>query len=171
MILIADVALAGAVLLVVAGARHLARAGAVTRVIREHGLLPGWVVRCAVPVGPLLGLAVLAGWAVGADFRYVWAAAAAWQAALAGYLAILLRVRGRVPCGCLDAETRVSPLKIAVGVLWSVASAAMAGGALTPPPDVLARLLHLPLAGFVALLAVVAEKAADLVGTSRDRGR
>ncbi|MEO3808044.1 MauE/DoxX family redox-associated membrane protein [Sphaerisporangium sp. B11E5] len=165
MILIADVALAGAVLLVVAGVRHLTRGDGT---LRGHGLLPPWLIRCAVLAEPLIGLAAIATWVAGDGTRYAWPAAAAWHAALAGYLTVLLRARGRVPCGCLDAVTPASPLKIAIAVLLSAASAAAC--AVPPPPEALTRLLHVLPAAFAALLAVVAADTADLAGTSGDRG-
>nr|WP_062343105.1 MauE/DoxX family redox-associated membrane protein [Herbidospora sakaeratensis] len=165
MILVADVALAGALLLVAAvflGAPE---------VTRGHGLLPSWAIRAAAVAGPVLGVAVVACWLGGVPGRYVWAAAAGWHAALAGYLLILLRVRGRVPCGCLDAVTPVSPAKAGIGIGWAAASAVMAAGAVAPPETVTVRLLHLALAGFAALLAVVAASVLSMTSSPRRRTR
>ncbi|TKK77213.1 hypothetical protein FDA94_38215 [Herbidospora galbida] len=163
MILVADVALAGALLLVAAA---FLRAEEVTR---GHGLLPSWVIRAAGVAEPVLGVAVLALWVWGDPGRPVWAAAAVWHAALAGYLLILLRVRGRVPCGCLDAVTPVSPAKAGVGVVWAAASAVMATGVVPLPETAPVRLLHLALAGFAALLAVVAASVLSVSSSSPRR--
>ncbi|WP_062428499.1 MauE/DoxX family redox-associated membrane protein [Herbidospora daliensis] len=165
MILVADVALAGALLLVAAA---FLGAGEVTR---AHGLLPAWALRAAAVAGPVLGVAVVACWLGGDPGRYVWAAAAVWHALLAGYLLILLRARGRVPCGCLDAVTPVSPAKAGLGAGWAVASAAMAAGAAPVPETVTVRLLHLALAGFAALLAVVAASVLAVSSSSQRRTR
>ncbi len=70
MILVADVALAGALLLVAAG---FLRAEEVTR---RHGLLPFWVIRAAGLAEPVLGVAVIAVWVGGAPGQAVWALAA-----------------------------------------------------------------------------------------------
>ncbi|MFC6087071.1 MauE/DoxX family redox-associated membrane protein [Sphaerisporangium aureirubrum] len=168
MTLLTDLALAGAVLLVVAGVRHLARGD---RTLRGHGLLPPWMIRVAVLADPLIGLAAITAWLAGDQTvtRYAWLAAATWHAALAAYLTVLLRERGRVPCGCLDTTTLVSPLKIAITVAFFAATAA--ASPLHPPPDLLTRLLHLPLAAFAALLTTVATKTAALTGTPRPRNR
>jgi hypothetical protein len=165
MVLIADVALAGAMLLVVAGVRHL---GHGIGVIKAHALLPGWLVRHATRVEPIIGLALIVSWATGAEtaIRCASASAAVWHLLLAGYLAVLLRTRGRVPCGCLDDTTSVSGAKVVIGVLLAAASAALAMGAAPPPEDMIDRLVHLPLASFAAALAVMVGSAADLLGTS-----
>lgn len=163
MLLVADVALAGALLLVAAG---FLRAEEVTR---RHGLLPFWVIRAAGLAEPVLGVAVIAIWAGGAPGRAVWALAAGWHAALTGYLLILLRVRGRVPCGCLDAVTPVSPAKVVIGAVWTAASAVMAVGAVPLPETVLDRLPHLALAGFTALLAVVGLSALSVLSSAGRR--
>jgi len=156
MIMLADVALAGALLLVMAG---FVRGDDVAR---GHGLLPAWTIRAAALAEPVVGAAVIAAWVWGDPARHLWLVAAVWHTALAGYLAVLLRVRGRVPCGCLDGVSPVSPSKIAVGGLWAAASAAMAAGAVSLPEAVVVRLLHLAVAGFAALLAVVAASVSSV---------
>jgi hypothetical protein len=166
MALIADVALGGAVLLVVAGVRHLGRG---IGVIEAHALLPGWLVRHATRLEPIIGLALIVSWAAGAEtaVRAASALAAVWHLLLAGYLAALLRTRGRVPCGCLDDTTRVSGVKVGIGVLLGASSAALSMGVVLPPGDMAHRLVDLPLAAFAAALAVMVGSAADLLGTSR----
>lgn len=166
MILVADLALAGAVLLVVAGLRRRARGDAI---LRGHGLLPPWVIRRAVAAEPLIGAAAVLTWVAGGRAWYVWGPAAVWHAALAAYLTVLLRVRGRVPCGCLDEVSRVSPVKIAFGALLAAASAAAC--AVPPPQEPVTRLLHVAPAAFAALLVVVATRLAELTGTSGGRGQ
>ncbi|GLX99059.1 MauE/DoxX family redox-associated membrane protein [Herbidospora sp. NBRC 101105] len=163
MILIADVALAGALLLVAA---VFLRSEEVTR---AHGLLPAWAIRAAGLIEPVLGVAVVGVWLWGHPGRHVWLAAAVWHTALAGYLLVLLRVRGRVPCGCLDAVTPVSPVKAGVGAVWAAASAVMATGTVPLPETAPVRLLHLALAGFAALLAVVAASVSSVSSSSPRR--
>ncbi|WP_440082472.1 MauE/DoxX family redox-associated membrane protein [Streptosporangium sp. LJ11] len=163
MILLADVALAGALLLVMAG---FVREDDVTR---GHGLLPAWMIRAAGLAEPVVGVAVIAAWVVGDPGRHVWGAAAVWHTALAGYLVVLLRARGRVPCGCLDGVSPVSPLKIVIGGLWAAASAMMAAGTVSLPEDVAVRLMHLAVAGFVTLLAVVAASVSSVSPRRRIR--
>ncbi|WP_062357533.1 MauE/DoxX family redox-associated membrane protein [Herbidospora yilanensis] len=163
MILIGDVALAGALLLVAAG---FLGAGEVTR---GHGLLPSRVIRAAALAGPVVGGAAIGFWVWGDPGRYAWTAAAVWHTALAGYLLVLLGVRGRVPCGCLDAVTPVSPVKAGVGAVWAAASAAMAAGVVPVPGSLSVRLPHLALAGFAALLAVVAASVWSVSSSSPRR--
>jgi hypothetical protein len=165
MVLIADVALAGAVLLVAAGVRHLVHGPGV---IDGHGLLPPWLIRLVLPAEPLIGAALITAWSAGSPeaVRYAGVVTALWHAALAVYLAVLLRTRGRVECGCLDSITKVSPVKIVIGGALAATSAVMAAGFAVPPEDFLSRLLHLPMAAFVAVLTVAVSAVADLMGTS-----
>ncbi|MDP4504818.1 MauE/DoxX family redox-associated membrane protein [Nonomuraea turcica] len=166
MALIADVALAGALLLVVAGVRHL-RHG--IGVITSHALLPGWLARQGSRVEPVVGLSLAAAWLSGAHpaVRAAGALAAVWHLLLVGYLVVVWRTRGRVPCGCLDDTSRVSGVKVGMGLLWAMASAALAAGLAPPPADLVPRSAHLLPAAFVAGLAVVAGLVVDLLGTSR----
>ncbi|GAA4972362.1 hypothetical protein HD597_007098 [Nonomuraea thailandensis] len=166
-------ALAGAVLLVVAAVR---RRGDLTRVIRSHGLLPSFLVRLTPLIGPaegLAGAAVLAGWATGEArlLRPAAAAVALWYVALAGYLAVLLRRRGGVPCGCLDGTSPVSAAKVGRAALLALATAPLVAGWPPVPAEPGARLVACGLAGFAAAFVIVAGKVADLHGTSTAHGR
>ncbi|MGA4993748.1 MauE/DoxX family redox-associated membrane protein [Nonomuraea bangladeshensis] len=168
----ACLALAGAVLLVVAAVR---RRRGMNAVLTAHNLLPAFVVRLAPLIGPaegLAGAAVLAAWVTGAagPLRLAAAAVALWYLALAGYLAVLLRRRGRVPCGCLDDTSPVSAVKIGRAVLLTLATAPLVAGWPPVPEDVGTRLLACGLAAVVAGFLIVADKVADLAGTSAAHG-
>ncbi|GLW98865.1 MauE/DoxX family redox-associated membrane protein [Microtetraspora sp. NBRC 16547] len=165
-------ALAGAVLLVVAAVRR----GSLTEVIKAHDLLPVFLVRLAPLVGPaegLTGAAVLAGWLAGEArlLRFAAAAVALWYLALAAYLAVLLRRRGRVPCGCLDETSPASPVKVGRAVLLALATAPLVAEWPPVPAEMGARLLACGLAIFVAGFLIVADKVADLQGTSAAHGQ
>ncbi|MET8001606.1 MauE/DoxX family redox-associated membrane protein [Nonomuraea glycinis] len=166
-------ALAGAVLLVIAAVR---RRGDLTKVIRAHDLLPSFLVRLTPLAGPaegLAGAAVLAGWLAGEArlVRFAAAAVALWYLALAAYLAVLLRRRGRVPCGCLNETSPASPVKVGRAVLLAVATAPLVAGWPPVPAEMGARLLVCGLATVVAGFLIVADKVADLQGTSAAHGR
>jgi hypothetical protein len=145
-------------------------------VIRAHGLLPAFSVRLAPLIGPaegVAGTAVLAGWVSGATVlsRFAAAAVALWYLALAGYLAVLLRRRGRVPCGCLDETSPVSPVKVGRAVLLALATAPLAAGWPPIPAEMGERLIACGLAAFTAGFLIVAGKVADLRGTSAVHGQ
>ncbi|UBU16251.1 MauE/DoxX family redox-associated membrane protein [Nonomuraea gerenzanensis] len=166
-------ALAGAVLLVAAAAR---RPGGVTAAVMAHNLLPRFLVRLAPLIGPaegLAGAAVLACWMTGAagPLRLAAAAVALWYVALAVYLAVLLRRRGRVPCGCLDDTSLASPAKVGRAVLLALATAPLVAGWPPIPDEPGVRLLACGLAAFTAGIVIVAGKVADLAGTSAAPGR
>ncbi|WP_049556346.1 MauE/DoxX family redox-associated membrane protein [Nonomuraea sp. SBT364] len=166
-------ALTGAVLLVVAA---VSRRGDLTAVIEAHGLLPAFSVRLAPLIGPaegLAGAAVLAGWVSGEAvlLRFAAFAVALWYLALAGYLAVLLRRKGRVPCGCLDETSPASPVKVGRAVLLALATAPLTAGWPPIPAETGARLAACGLAAFMAGFLVVAGKVADLRGTSAVHGQ
>ncbi|MGW0809237.1 MauE/DoxX family redox-associated membrane protein [Nonomuraea sp. NPDC002799] len=166
-------ALAGAVLLVVAAVR---RRGNLNAVVKAHGLLPGFLVRLTPLIGPaegLAGAAVLAGWVTGEAglLRFAAAAVALWYLALAVYLAVLLRRRGRVPCGCLDETSPVSAVKVGRAVLLALATAPVVGGWPPVPAELGVRLLACGLAAFAAGFLIIAGMVADLRGTSAAHGR
>ncbi|MEV0999495.1 MauE/DoxX family redox-associated membrane protein [Nonomuraea sp. NPDC050202] len=166
-------ALAGAVLLVAAAVR---RRGDLTRVIKAHGLLPPFLMRLTPLIGPaegLAGAAVLAGWVTGEArlLRLAAAAVALWYLALTVYLAVLLRRRGGVPCGCLDGTSPVSAAKVGRAALLALATAPLVAGWPPVPAELSARLLACGLAAFTAGFVVVAGKVADLHGTSATPGR
>ncbi|MGI5284918.1 MauE/DoxX family redox-associated membrane protein [Nonomuraea polychroma] len=165
-------ALAGAVLLVVAAVRR----GGLTSVIKAHDLLPVSLVRLAPLAGPaegLAGSAVLACWLAGETrlLRFAAAGVALWYLALAAYLAVLLRRRGRVPCGCLDETSPVSAVKVGRAVLLALATAPLIAAWPPVPAETGARLLACGLAAFTAGVLIVAGKAADLRGTSVAHGQ
>lgn len=165
-------ALAGAALLVIAALRR----GDLTRVIRAHDLLPGFLLRLAPLAGPaegLAGAAVLAGWLVGEArlVRFAAAAVALWYLALAVYLAVLLRRRGRVPCGCLDDTSPASPAKVGRAVLLASATAPLVADWPPVPAETGVRLLACGLAAFVAGLLIVADKVAEVRRTFAASGR
>ncbi|MEU4405958.1 MauE/DoxX family redox-associated membrane protein [Streptosporangium sp. NPDC023963] len=166
-------ALAGSVLLVVAAVR---RRGNLAVVIKAHGLLPVTLVRFAPLIGPaegLAGAAVLAGWVTGAAglLRLAAAAVALWYLALAVYLAVLLRRRGGVPCGCLDETSPASAVKVARAVLLALATAPFVAGWPPIPAEMIARLLVCGLAAFTAGFLIIVDKVADLQGTSTAHGQ
>jgi hypothetical protein len=168
----ACLALTGAVLLVVAAVRR----GDLATVIRAHDLLPVFLVRLAPMAGPaegLAGAAALAGWLAGEArlLRFAAAAVALWYLALAGYLAVLLRRRGRVPCGCLDDTSPASALKVGRAVLLALATAPLVAGWPPVPAEPGARLLACGLAAVMAGFLIVAGKVADLRGTFAAHGR
>ncbi|SDK08988.1 hypothetical protein SAMN05421874_10585 [Nonomuraea maritima] len=165
-------ALTGAVLLVIAALRR----GDLTKMIRDHDLLPRFLLRLAPLAGPaegLAGAAVLAGWLLGEArlLRFAAAAVALWYLALAVYLAVLLRRRGRVPCGCLDETSPVSPTKVGRAALLALATAPLAMGWPPVPAETGTRLLACGLAAFVAGLLIVADKMADVRRTFSALGR
>ncbi|TMR92460.1 MauE/DoxX family redox-associated membrane protein [Nonomuraea basaltis] len=165
-------ALAGAVLLVVAAVRR----GNLTAVIKAHDLLPAFLVRLAPLAGPaegLAGAAVLAGWLSGEArlLRFAAAAVALWYLALAAYLAVLLRRRGRVPCGCLDETSPASAAKVGRSLLLALATAPLVAGWPPVPAETGARLLACGLGAFVAGFLIIAGKVADLRGTSAAHGQ
>lgn len=165
-------ALAGSVLLVIAAVRRRD----LTSVIRTHDLLPAFLVRLAPLFGPaegLAGAAVLAGWLTGEVglLRFAAAAVALWYLALAVYLAVLLRRRGGVPCGCLDETSPVSPAKVGRAVLLALATSPLVAGWPPVPAGTGARLLACGLAAFVAGFVIIAGTLADLRGTSAAHGQ
>lgn len=172
MALTATFGLAAALLLLLAASRRAAGAGGLTEVVRQHGLLPERLVRLA-PLGTALeavaGLAVIAGWLAGLTGVLSVAAAgvAGWYLLLAVYLAVLLRRRGPVPCGCLDDKSPVSRLKVARAGLLAAAAAVLASGLQAAPSSVAVRLLYVGLGAFVVVLLTTTDKVADLVSESR----
>ncbi|WP_188196373.1 MauE/DoxX family redox-associated membrane protein [Nonomuraea sp. SYSU D8015] len=165
-------ALAGAVLLVVAAVRR----GDLTAAIKAHDLLPARLVRLAPLAGPaegLAGAAVLACWLIAETrlLRFAAAAVALWYLALAVYLAVLLRRRGKVPCGCLDETSPASAVKVGRAVLLALATAPLVAGWPPVPAETSARLLACGLAAFTAGFLIVAGTLADLQGTSAAHGQ
>ncbi|MFF5213467.1 MauE/DoxX family redox-associated membrane protein [Streptosporangium sp. NPDC000396] len=165
-------ALAGAALLVYAPVRRR-RTGApgLGETLSHHALIPaalrGYAAWAEGAEG-LIGVVVLAGWTLGSEplLRSGGAAMAALYALFAVYLAVLLRRRGRVPCGCLDASGTVTGVSIARAVFLCAAGTLVALGTFTPVAGLLPRLAHLPAGVFVAALLVIAGKIAELPGTS-----
>ncbi|MDP4502993.1 MauE/DoxX family redox-associated membrane protein [Nonomuraea turcica] len=156
--LCAGLALAGAMLLLYASLRRLTGGGSLTRTVAAHGILPPASARLAEPIELVVGLSMCVSWLAG--WLPPFLAGAVWYAFLAGYLALVLRKKGRVPCGCLDEESPVTPAKIGRAAVIAVACVAVAGSA--PPPDLGLRLVHLPVALFVAALLVLLDRVLAL---------
>ncbi|MEV8372843.1 MauE/DoxX family redox-associated membrane protein [Kribbella sp. NPDC056861] len=165
--LIATFGLAAALLLLLAASRRATGSGGLTEVVRQHGLLPDRLARQA-PLGTALeavaGLAVIVAWLAGLSgvLRIAAAVVAGWYLLLAIYLAVLLRKRGPVPCGCLDDKSPVSRLKVGRAGLLAVASVVLAAG-LEAPSGLGFRLLYVVLGGFVVLLLTTTDQVAELV--------
>ncbi|MFE3453035.1 MauE/DoxX family redox-associated membrane protein [Nonomuraea sp. NPDC059194] len=170
--MLAALALPGALLLLYAATRRLVRGPRLAGVLRAHRLLPSWLVRQAMwlEAAEALAGAVTAGaWLAGSDpvFAPVFAAGAAVTAALqagfAGYLVVLLRRRGRVPCGCLDDSGLASPASAARGLVLALAAVPAALGLAVPPAWLGERAALLAGGVLVGLVVVVVAQMVDLV--------
>ncbi|MFD1939571.1 MULTISPECIES: MauE/DoxX family redox-associated membrane protein [Nonomuraea] len=173
--MLAALALPGALLLLYAAARRLVRGPRLAGVLRAHRLLPPRLVRHALwmeaaeaAAGAVAGVAWLAGAAP--VFTAGAAVTGALQAAFAGYLAVLLRERGRVPCGCLDDHALASPASVGRGLVLASGALPAALGLAAPPAAPGERVVLLAGSVLVVLILVVAAQTIDLMA-SGPRGR
>ncbi|MDX6235541.1 MAG: hypothetical protein QOG10_356 [Kribbellaceae bacterium] len=166
--LIACFGLAGALLLLLAASRRASGSEGLAEVVRQHGLLPDRLARHAA-VGTLfeavIGSALIVGWLSGRGWLIQLAATAVatWFLFLAVYLAVLLHRRGRVPCGCLDDKSPVTPVKIIRAGVLAAAAAMLASGLPALPPELAARLLYVAAGGFIVVLLITVDRVAELV--------
>ena len=168
-LILANVALAGAALLLIAAVRR--RTGAavhLSEALARHRVVPGalsglaWLMEVAeVAVGVTVLVGWLVAWPVGV--RAGAAGMVLLYALFAVYLTAVLRRNGRVPCLCLDRDTTVSGASIGRAVLLSLASGALALGLVAPPDGLVARLAFLPGTALVAFLLVVLTEVAGAV--------
>ncbi|MEU7894084.1 MauE/DoxX family redox-associated membrane protein [Nonomuraea sp. NPDC049152] len=168
--------LAGALLLLVATWQRVATGSSLRRVVTGHGLLPRRVaglVVVAEAVEPIAGLALVAGWLAGRGVLLSVASGivAAWFAGLVGYLWVLMRKRGPVPCGCLDDTSPVSAAKIGRAAMIAAAGTVVASGLAVPAAEPLLRAVDLALGAFVAVAMVVTDRVFDVSGTSGGEAR
>jgi hypothetical protein len=146
-----------------------------TEVVRQHGLLPDRLARHAV-VGAVfeavIGSALIVGWLSGSGWmlRLAAGAVATWFLFLAIYLAVLLRRRGRVPCGCLDDKSPVNPVKIIRAMLLAATAAPLAAGLVALPPELASRFLSVVAGGFVVVLLITLDRVTELAETPRALG-
>lgn len=174
-IVLADLGLAGAVLLLVAAVRRWTGGAArLPEALARHRVLPGTLARAgrlAEAAEAAAGTAVVVAWLAGwpAALRSGAAGMCVLYALFALYLTAVLRRNGRVPCLCLDRDTTVSGATITRAVALAVAAGALALG-LAPPPDAFTdRLAHLPGAALLALLLIVLVEVMGAVRAAQPR--
>ena len=166
--LIASFGLAGALLLLLAASRRASGSEGLTEVVRQHGLLPDRLARHA-RVGTLfeavIGSALIVGWLSGGGLllRLAATAVAAWFLFLAIYLAVLLNRRGRVPCGCLDDKSPVTPVKVIRAMLLAATAALLATGLPAYPAELALRLLCVAAGGFIVVLLITVDRVTELL--------
>lgn len=166
--LIACFGLAGALLLLLAASRRASGGDGLTEVVRQHGLLPDRLARYArlgTVFEAVIGALLIVGWLSGSGWLIQLAATAVatWFLFLAVYLAVLLRRRGRVPCGCLDDKSPVTPVKVIRAMLLAATAALLAAGLPALPTAPAVRLLYVAAAGFIVLLLITVDRVAELV--------
>jgi len=166
--LIASFGLAGALLLLLAASRRASGNEGLTEVVRQHGLLPDYLARHAIAgttFEAVIGSALVIGWLSGSNWliRVAATAVAAWFLFLAVYLAVLLRRRGRVPCGCLDDKSPVTPVKVIRALLLAATAALLASGLPAYPAELALRLLCVVAGGFIVVLLITVDRLAELV--------
>jgi hypothetical protein len=175
---LAVVALAGHLLLVAAVLRRLAGRVPLRETLTGHGLLPARLRHPAVPAaleaGQLVvGLAGVAAFLGGRSAGAYWAVscvlAATLYAVFGGYLTLLLRMRGRVPCGCFGRRDRVGPPTIVRAVGFAVAAGLAAPTAVAAPlaETTATRVLTLVPAALIAAFAVYTVAFIDAIAASR----
>lgn len=166
--LIACFGLAGALLLLLAASRRASGSKGLTEVVRQHGLLPDRLARRAMAgtvFEAVIGSALIVGWLSGGGWlmRLAATAVATWFLFLAVYLAVLLRRRGRVPCGCLDDKSPVNSVKVIRAMLLAATAALLAAGLPALPPELAVRLLYVAAGGFIVILLITVDRVAELL--------
>lgn len=124
-------AMAGALLLVAAGAGHLRGRDAFRHVLQAHRLLPEGPQRLVARLVPLSEVVIGAAVLVSVPFGAVPAAPALMAQSLlyagfAGYLTMLLRRGSTAPCGCFGGGETAGPVTIGRAVLFSLSALASA---------------------------------------------
>ena len=166
--LIASSALAGALLLLLAASRRTSGSHGLTEVVRQHRLLPDRLTRHAAAgtaFEAVIGSALIIGWLSGGGWltRLAATAVATWFLVLAIYLTLLLHRRGRVPCGCLDDKSPVTPVKVIRALLLATTTALLAAGLPTHPTELPLRLLYIAAGGFIVILLITIDRVTELV--------
>lgn len=161
---LATVALAGHLLLAAAVIRRMIRHDPLDRALRAHAILPrvsryGRALAVGVEAAQLVvGAGGVVTFVVGGRLSAVWTvccvAGAVLYLAFTGYLTVLLRVRGAVPCACFGQRERVGVPSVVRAGVCAAAMAFAAAQAGLPVLDRPVRLVALAAAVVLAAFAV-----------------
>jgi hypothetical protein len=166
----------GQLLLVAAVLRRLRSGPPLVAVLRAHTVLPGWarsapaataIEAAQVAAGVVGAAALLAGSATAGQLVASNLVTATLFASFTGYLPVVLRRRGPVPCGCFGGDEPVRPAAIARAAAFTAAPVA----ALPVAGDITRALAAWPTRlGVLAGAVLIAALAVHLVSLANTLG-